>query len=101
MAEHFIIRFGKYKNQDVREVYNDSKKSYFQWLLNQPLLNTTPFVKEFLENKLIDKDAIYLSFGKYKGKTLDYIKQNDESYIYYLKGNKYVRDSMPFLYNAL
>lgn len=101
MAEHFIIRFGKFKGQDVRDVYNEQTKNYFKWMLSQPILKMTPFVYEFLESKIIDKDAIYLNFGRHKGKTLDYIKSNDPDYLFYLKGSQFVREKMPFLYNAL
>ena len=58
-------------------------------------------LKEYLDNKLIDKNEYYMTFGKYKNKPLSEIKKKDPKYIQYLKNNEYVKSKMTNLYNLL
>jgi uncharacterized protein (DUF3820 family) len=94
-----IIQFGKYKLKEIEEI-SKMDPAYCVWCLNQPFLEKYDELKKYLELKF-KKDDIYMSFGKYKGKSLDWIKENDYKYIFYLKKNDYVKDKMPKLFMVL
>ena len=98
--ENFIIQFGKYKSKNIVDIL-DLNPNYCQWLLKQPLLNKYPDIKEYLEEKLINPNEHYMTFGKYKGKALSDIKKNDPKYIDYLKNNDFIKTRMVSLYEAL
>ena len=98
--ENYIIQFGKYKSKNIVDIC-DLNPSYCQWLLKQPLLNKYPDIKEYLEEKLVDQNEHYMTFGKYKGKALSDIKKNDPKYIDYLKNNDFIKTRMVSLYEAL
>tara|TARA_R110000823_G_scaffold99531_2_gene214812 strand:+ start:2853 stop:3191 length:339 start_codon:yes stop_codon:yes gene_type:complete len=98
--ENFIIQFGKYKSKNIVDIF-DLNPNYCQWLLKQPLLNKYPDIKEYLEEKLINPNEHYMTFGKYKGKALSDIKKNDPKYIDYLKTNDFIKTRMVSLYEAL
>lgn len=96
-----IINFGKYKARNIDDIVIENP-NYCLWLLNQNLImSSNPLIKEILENKFKDKNEIYLTFGKYKSKTLSWINDNDKKYIDYLKNNEYVKNNLVNLKNAL
>lgn len=88
-----ILNFGKYKNKDIEEVFK-SDISYCQWVFKQPLLQNYPDIYDFLKKKFINPNDYYLNFGKYKGKSIYWIKSRDEGYIRYLRGNEYVQTKL-------
>ena len=98
--ENYIIQFGKYKSKNIVDI-SDLNPNYCNWLLKQPLLNKYPDIKEFLEEKFIDPNEHYMTFGKYKNKALSEIKKNDPKYIDYLKTNDFIKTRMVSLYEAL
>lgn len=99
--ENLILKFGAHKGCNIEKVASE-KPQYCQWLLKQPFLDEHKDIKTYLEDKFINKDEIYLSFGKYKNKPLSWVKANDVGYIEnYLKKNDFVKEKMKKLYEAL
>jgi uncharacterized protein (DUF3820 family) len=95
-----VIDFGKYKNKMIGDIFvND--KAYCQWLYYSPMTQTNKNLYQYLENKFKDKNDIYLTFGKYKNKSLKWISENDKKYILYLKGNDYVKNNLTNLYEEV
>lgn len=72
--------------------------SYCKWLLNQPF--TPDEIKEYISSN-INVDEYILKWGKYKNKSVSYIKLFDEKYIEWLKNNKFVIEKCPSLLEAL
>jgi uncharacterized protein (DUF3820 family) len=97
-----IITFGKYKNKEIAEVYV-SDLGYTKWLYTQELiLGSKPGIKEFLRSKFEGSDMSYvMRFGKYKNKTIVWIKNNDPKYIDWLQKNEYVIGNCPKLVKEL
>lgn len=98
--ENYILKFGKYKSNTIQDIY-EKDLSYCQWLLRQPSIENYSEIKKFLEEKFIDPNECYLSFGKYKNKSISEIKKKDPKYIDYLKNNEYVKSKMKKLYENL
>jgi len=98
--ENYIIQFGKYKAKNIVDIA-ELNPNYCMWLLKQPLLNKYPEIKDYLEEKFMDQNEHYITFGKYKGKALSDIKKNDPKYIDYLKNNEFIKTRMVSLYEAL
>ena len=80
------IAFGKFKNQEIENVFNDNVE-YFKWQFTE----NNSFVKksnlyEYLSLKFQDINPEYtLSFGKHKDNTLKEIQIKDYQYIEWLK----------------
>ena len=98
--ENYIIQFGKYKGKNIIDEF-EKNKTYFIWCFNQPFIKKYEEIYKFLESEIKEPNEIYLTFGKYKNKSLSWIKENDEKYIYYLKTNDYVKDKMVNLWMQL
>ncbi len=95
------INFGKYKNQDVEDVFKKDP-NYCVWLMRQPTLSTEDDpVRELLKKKLFDSDAYYMTWGKYKGQALKVIAATDYKYIEWLKENTFVNTKCQALKKAL
>lgn len=76
------LTFGKYKNKKIEEVFKDDKR-YFMWLSNQEL--TSKKLRETINNLLLKErmkfsTETFITFGKYKGKTLAELIESDYSY---------------------
>ena len=85
-----IITFGKFRGQNIYTIIEDDP-NYCLWVLKQKqILETYPEIKKILEDVFLNKDDIYLHFGKYKNKSLSFVKENDPKYLIYLKNNEYV-----------
>lgn len=95
-----IIDFGKYKNRMIGDIFVEDK-AYCRWLYSSLMSQSNEKLYKFLESKFKDKDDIYLTFGKYKNKSLTWISENDRKYILYLKGNEYVKNNLSSLYEAV
>jgi uncharacterized protein (DUF3820 family) len=95
-----ILDFGKYKNRMIGDVFSEDK-NYCQWLYNSPMTKTNENIFNFLETKFKDKNDIYLTFGKYKNKSLSWILEHDKKYIMYLKSNEFVKEKLTKLYEAV
>lgn len=97
-----IIKFGKYKSKNIHEVMKDDI-DYCQWVYRQPWISSHPEIKELLENRFKNDGNTYLSFGKYKNKSLDYIlnEKKDYKYIKWLKDSDYVKENLKSLKKEL
>jgi uncharacterized protein (DUF3820 family) len=93
-----ILTFGKFKSRNIKDIIKE-EPSYCQWLLERPdYLNET---QVNILNKTIKRDDYYMSFGKYKNKSLKWIYDTDKKYIHYLKNNEYVKSKMNNLLDFL
>jgi uncharacterized protein (DUF3820 family) len=95
-----ILDFGKYKGSNIRDIY-EKDFSYCIWLFKQPITKTKDELYKYLESKIKDPDAYYLSWGKYKNYSLDDIAKIDEKYINWLKSSDYVLKNCPKLKDEL
>ena len=97
-----IVNFGKYKGQSINDIY-DKDEQYTKWLFHQELLiSGCPAIKEFLISKFKDSDLSYMmTWGKYKSRSIKWIKTHDYSYFEYLLKNKFVNENCPKLKNEL
>lgn len=98
MSELNILEFGKYKNKDIESVFKEDI-NYCKWLYTNPLTKNYTGVYDFLHSKFHNNNLIYLSFGKYRNRSVDWIIENDKNYIYYLRSNQYVQSKLPELAN--
>ncbi len=90
------LKFGKYKDKDLSEVIKD--QSYCKWLISQP------FVKEEIKkyiNDNCDMNNHIMRWGKYKGKSIGEIFDNDKKYIFYLENNDYVKENCQDIIEAI
>lgn len=94
------IQFGKYKSKAIQYII-ENDISYAKWMFEHPTLVLDDYITKILSDTFQDKDEHYLTFGKYKNKSLSWIKANDKKYIYYLKKNEYVINKLPDLHRAL
>ncbi|DAC81624.1 TPA_asm: hypothetical protein [Phytophthora water mold MELD virus] len=96
------LRFGKYRYRSIEDVY-DANPGYCRWLMNQKHLvgEDTP-IDKFLKSKFGDMDDSFLmTWGKYKGRTIQQILTIDRSYLEWLSRSKFVIEKTPALKNAL
>lgn len=101
IEEWQIIQFGKYKGQNFLDIL-ENNKAYCKWLHSQALImKSNPMFLKLLDVEFKDKNEYYLTFGKYKNKSLTYINNTDKKYITYLKFNDYVNENLQELKNAL
>jgi len=91
-----ILEFGKYKNREIKEVFAENP-NYCHWLFKKPMTQNYKDIYKFLDENLKNKNTLYLTFGKHKNKSLDWIAENDKKYILYLKGNEFVQNKLPEL----
>lgn len=96
------INFGKYRGKTIAEIYEQDEQ-YCKWLYPQEILiGEYPAIKEFLVSKLNGADLSYvMTWGKYKSKSISWIKKNDEGYISWLLKNQFVADNCPKLKKEL
>jgi uncharacterized protein (DUF3820 family) len=86
-----VLRFGKYRGRSISDIY-ETDPSYCKWLQPQEILiGDYPEIKSFLDEKLKNTDTSYImSWGKYKGRTIKWIRGKDEGYIQWLLSNEFV-----------
>jgi hypothetical protein len=96
-----IIRFGKYKSCSIDDLLRENMP-YCKWIYEHlEGLKVHDNIVKLLENEFKDNNEEYLTFGKHKNKSISWIRQNDPTYIEYLKNNDYVRTKMSKLYAVL
>ena len=95
-----MINFGKYKSQTIEYII-ENDINYAKWMFEHPTLVLDDNITKILSDTFKDKNEHYLTFGKYKNKSVSWIKENDLKYIDYLKKNEYVKTKMVELHNAL
>ena len=97
-----VLRFGKYRDLEIDQVW-ERDPQYCKWLYPQEILiGEYPAIKEFLYNKLNGADLSYvMTWGKYKGKSISWIKKTNYGYIEWLLKNQFVNENCPKLKKEL
>lgn len=100
--DKLVISFGRYKNlnKTINEIF-DNDPDYCRWLYSQPFIKIHPEIFEFLESKFINDRDIYLEFGRYNKKNLQFVIKHNFQYLYYLRKCDYVKILYPKLYKAV
>ena len=96
----YIIQWGKFKGKNIIDIFDDNK-SYFAWCFSQPFIKKYDEIYNFLEEQIKDPNETFMTWGKYKNKSLTWIKANDDKYISYLKTNDFVKEKMINLWMKL
>lgn len=96
----YLLQFGKYKNLSVDAIFEQNPQ-YLQWLFARTDEKDNNDLYKALENKLINKNEYYMTFGRHKNKTLTWIIENDKKYIVWLRGNAYVKENLDNLYKIV
>ena len=81
------ITFGiKYIGKNLENTIQEDKR-YFKWALEQDNLIKNDEEKKYIENYFDNNsaDEYYFNFGKYKGKSLTWIRKYKFSYLLHLK----------------
>ena len=101
-SDKIIISFGRYKksNKTINDLFN-ADLNYCRWLYTQPFIKIHPEIFEFLESKFINDKDIYLEFGKYNKKNLQFVIHHDFQYLFYLKKCDFCKILYPKLYKAV
>ena len=98
--ELLILKIGKYRNKHIYNV-NNSDPRYVQWLSRQPKL-LTQYQRDYIEKKIIlDENEYTFRFGKHRGKSLNWVKDNDSNYIDWLLKQNWVRENCLRLHQLL
>jgi len=100
--DSLIVDFGRYKGLSIHEIY-DKDAQYCKWLYPQEtLIGEYPAIKAFLYSKLNGADLSYMmTWGKYRGKSIAWIKKNNYGYIEWLLKNSFVNTNCPKLKTEL
>jgi uncharacterized protein (DUF3820 family) len=90
-TDNTVLRFGKYRGRSISDIY-ETDPSYCKWLQPQEILiGDFPEIKSFLDEKLKNTDTSYvMTWGKFKGRTIRWIKAKDEGYFEWLRKNEFV-----------
>lgn len=91
-----ILKFGKYKSRNINDILKEDIE-YCRWMFTQPTITDSVEIYEILNNRFRNDGNIYLKFGKYKNKSIDYIlnEKKDLKYIHYLQNNIYFKNNYP------
>lgn len=93
------IDTGKFKGTKILDLIT-REPGYCLWLLKQKNTLDKPYF-ETLNSAFSDKDAYFMTWGKYKGLSLTQIKDKDPKYIEWLKDNKFVKEKCSKLVEKL
>ena len=95
---HTILKFGKYSGSSIFDVLKEDPR-YCQWLKSQEmLLSGYPQIRDLIRHHLNGDDTSYvMTWGKYKSRTLKWIKARDHDYLKFLMTNKFVKENCPKL----
>ena len=88
-----LLNFGKYNGTDISELIH-SNPLYCKWLYTQPFIKEKTELFNILESKFKDLDSNYLTFGKYKNKTIKEVNIIDPKYLNWLLNNNYVKEKL-------
>lgn len=93
-----MLTFGRHKGKTIEEVF-DSDPNYCRWLLNQEVLtHKSEAIQAFLKTKFVrGAGSPIMTWGKYKNKSLDWIKTSDRPYLEWLRRNEFVIEKCPKL----
>lgn len=92
--------FGKYKNKDIHETMDLDPNC--KWLYGLDITREkSPELYEILDKRFKDDKDFYMPWGKYKGRSLRWIYENDERYLQWLEDNEIVQNKHKYLYSAI
>ena len=95
------LTFGKYKNKDIYETM-DLDPNYCKWLYGLDITKEkSPQLFEILDKRFKDDKDFYMPWGKYKGRSLRWIYENDERYLQWLEDNEIVQNKHKYLFSAI
>ncbi|EGZ07083.1 hypothetical protein PHYSODRAFT_529854 [Phytophthora sojae] len=95
------LSFGKYKGQSIEDVFKIDP-GYCRRIHNQPSLNISEEMKIFLHSRFLNNDNSYMmTWGKYRGKSLQQISKLDPGYLDWLRKSQFVIDKCPKLLKEL
>lgn len=95
------FNFGKYKDRMVDEIM-DIDPSYCKWLYGLDVTkDRSPDLYKMLDDRFKDDNNTYMSWGKHKGRSIQWIKDNDENYFNWLKDNDTVQTKHKYLFDAI
>ncbi|EGZ11228.1 hypothetical protein PHYSODRAFT_518880 [Phytophthora sojae] len=95
------LSFGKYKGQSIEDVFKNDP-GYCRWIHNQPSLNISEKMKIFLHSRFLNNDNSYMmTWGKYRGKSLQQISKLDPGYLDWLRKSQFGIDKCPKLLKEL
>ncbi|EGZ11138.1 hypothetical protein PHYSODRAFT_518775 [Phytophthora sojae] len=95
------LSFGKYKGQSIEDVFKNDP-GYCRWIHNQSSLNISEEMKIFLHSRFLNNDNSYMmTWGKYRGKSLQQISKLDPGYLDWLRKSQFVIDKCPKLLKEL
>ncbi|EGZ11276.1 hypothetical protein PHYSODRAFT_518432 [Phytophthora sojae] len=95
------LSFGKYKGQSIEDVFKNDP-GYCRWIHNRPRLNISEEMKIFLHSRFLNNDNFYMmTWGKYRGKSLQQISKLDPGYLDWLRKSQFVIDKCPKLLKEL
>ena len=86
------FKLGKYRQKAIADVFIFDP-AYIIWLKSKPWAQTDEKLMEFIRGVNIPD----ICFGKHKGRTLEWIMQNDEEYMKYLYNSEWVKVNHPEL----
>ncbi len=80
-----ILNFGKLKGQELNYNLARENDNYLRYIsISDKFMDSKPEVKAFL-NKYFNETPYILDFGKYKGRTLSQVYNDDDNYYKWLK----------------
>ena len=95
-----IFLDGKYMNESVDEIIKKDP-SYCHYLVYKYKSYIPKDIKNILSIHFPNPDEYFMSFGPYKTKTLNWIKDNEPEYLHFLKNDNYVQTKCHILKQKL
>jgi hypothetical protein len=82
------LQFGKHRGEDISDVFKRDR-NYAIWLWQQDsLMRRNPSLRAFLDERLTGTDLSYrLTFGKHKGRSVNWVASCDPEYLIWLRSN--------------
>jgi uncharacterized protein (DUF3820 family) len=94
------IEYGKHKGMEIDDLI-EQYPSYAMWILRQKSTLDKVYYQK-LKNAFQSPNSFIMNWGKYKGRSLQYIQINDPNYIDWLRRNEFVNSGKcPFLVDYL
>lgn len=87
------FKIGKYRGCKIDDIVG-SDPIYCQWFYRN--VDNQDETCSYIEN-VLNVDAVYMPFGKYKGQLLDDVFSEDKGYIRFLKDSDFVKTKFKHL----
>ena len=94
--ETLSFELGKYRGRSLADV-KTFDPSYIGWMRAKPWAIADKALMESIK----DFQVPDITFGKYKGRTLEWLMEHDETYVQFLWSSDYVREKHPELKEKL